>query len=101
MPEISPFFIDLVGFIGGASTTVAFIPQVAKTWKTKSADDLSLIMYLVFANGVFCWLLYGLGIGSWPVIIANAVTFVLVLSVLAMKIRYSKSRRTRVLRASP
>lgn len=86
----SSLLIELIGFIGGTSTTIAFVPQVIKTYKTKSADDLSLIMYLVFILGVTCWLLYGLGIGSLPVIAANAITLVLVLAVLAMKFRYAK-----------
>lgn len=91
MPDTSPsFLIELAGFIGGASTTAAFIPQVAKTYRSRSADDLSLIMYIVLTIGVSCWFFYGLGIGSMPVIAANAVTLVLVLSVLAMKIKYSR-----------
>lgn len=95
MPDTSPsFLIELAGFIGGASTTAAFIPQVAKTYRSRSVKDLSLLMYLVLAVGVSCWLLYGLGIGSMPVIAANAVTLVLVISVLAMKIKYTRKTVT-------
>lgn len=91
----SEFMIEAVGFIGGASTTMAFVPQVIKTYRTRSADDLSLIMYMVFTLGVTCWLLYGLGIGSMPVIAANAVTLLLVLSVLVMKIVYTRGKTAR------
>jgi MtN3 and saliva related transmembrane protein len=91
----SEFLVEAVGFVGGASTTMAFVPQVIKTYRTRSADDLSLIMYLVFTLGVTCWLLYGLGIGSMPVIAANAATLLLVLSVLFMKIIYTRGRAAR------
>lgn len=96
MPETpAPILIELIGFIAGASTTAAFVPQALKTWRTRSAEDLSLLMYLVFTLGVTCWLIYGIGVGSRPVIAANAVTLMLVLSVLAMKIVFTgKARRS-------
>ena len=80
--------IELIGSIAGIGTTIAFLPQVIRTWKTKSTQDISLAMYLVFCSGVFLWLIYGIGIMRWPVILANTFTFILACSVLAMKLRY-------------
>ncbi len=79
---------DLLGSAAGALTTAAFVPQVVKTWKSKSAADLSLGMFLVFAAGVLLWLAYGVVIGAAPIIVANSVTLSLCVAILAMKIRY-------------
>ena len=80
--------LDLIGLAAGFLTTVAFVPQVLKVWKTRSARDLSLAMYLVFTTGVALWLLYGILIDSRPLVVANAVTFVLALFILVMKLRH-------------
>jgi MtN3 and saliva related transmembrane protein len=87
-PKMNSFSIEAVGLIAGAMTTLSFLPQVLKAWKSKETKDLSLIMYLVLCTGVFMWLVYGLLIDSPSIIIANAVTFVLVLAVLVMKLRF-------------
>lgn len=84
MPEIA----DLLGSAAGFLTTAAFVPQVVKTWKSKSAADLSLGMFLVFALGVLLWLAYGILIGATPIIVANSVTLALALSILLMKLRF-------------
>ena len=78
----------LVGLFGGTLTTAAFIPQVTKTWKTQSAKDISLLMLLLLTVGVFIWAIYGILIGSLPLILTNTVTFVLSLIILVFKIRY-------------
>lgn len=78
---------ELVGLVAGALTTSAFLPQVWRIWKTRSTKDISLGMYVVFVTGVGLWLIYGLLIGSLSVIAANAVTFVLALFILVMKLR--------------
>jgi len=80
--------IDLIGAIAGALTTIAFIPQVWRVWKTRSARDLSLSMYLIFISGVVLWLAYGLLLGALPIIAANGVTLLLAGTVLAMKIKF-------------
>jgi MtN3 and saliva related transmembrane protein len=77
--------IQLLGFLAGTLTTVAFVPQVVRTWRTRSANDLSLAMLIVFALGVTLWLAYGVAISSSPVILANAVTLVLTLVLVAFK----------------
>jgi len=79
---------EIIGFAGGALTTIAFLPQAVKAFRSKSTKDLSLPMYLLFTAGVFLWAAYGFLIESWPIITANSVVFVLALSVLALKFRY-------------
>jgi MtN3 and saliva related transmembrane protein len=69
-------------------TTVAFIPQLAKALKSKSTGDLSWGMVLTFTIGVLLWLIYGIWIDSLPVILANAVTLLLQLGIISLKIKY-------------
>lgn len=78
---------DFLGFAAAALTTLAFVPQVIKIIRTKSAADISLLMYLIFGLGVFLWGIYGVMIYSVPVVVANAVTLALVCVVLFYKIR--------------
>lgn len=78
----------LLGGLAGFLTTAAFIPQVWKTWKSKSAADLSLVMFFVFSLGVLCWLVYGIMIAQAPVIFWNAITLVLALAILIMKLKF-------------
>jgi MtN3 and saliva related transmembrane protein len=78
---------DAVGYIAATLTTIAFVPQAWKTWKTRSASGVSLGMYAIFTTGVALWLAYGLMIRAWPVVIANIVTLVLALFILVMRLR--------------
>jgi MtN3 and saliva related transmembrane protein len=78
----------LVGYFAGFLTTIAFVPQVLKTWKSKSASDLSLGMFLVFSLGVFCWLIYGILLAKTPMIFWNMVTLILALALLVMKLKF-------------
>jgi MtN3 and saliva related transmembrane protein len=80
--------LDFLGFAAGVLTTIAFLPQAILTWRLKRAAGVSLGMYATFTVGVALWLAYGIGIGSWPVIIANAITLALALFILAMKLRF-------------
>ena len=80
--------IQLLGLIAGSCTTAAFIPQVVKTWKSRSAKDLSLGMFSIFCLGVGLWLAYGLLIWDIPVIIANVVTLALASFLLFLKLRW-------------
>lgn len=77
-----------VGYMAACLTTVSFIPQVLKVWQTRSARDVSLGMYVLFSLGVAMWLLYGLMINAWPVVIANAITLLLAGAVLVMKLKF-------------
>ncbi len=79
---------DLLGAIAGILTTLAFVPQVWRVWKTRSTRDISLGMYLVFTTGVGFWLAYGLVLGAWPIVVANSVTLMLTGTVLALKLRH-------------
>lgn len=78
---------DLIGSAAGTLTTVAFIPQVVRAWRTQSVDDLSLWMLLAFTTGVGLWTLYGVVTSALPLIITNGITFFLALALLVMKIR--------------
>jgi MtN3 and saliva related transmembrane protein len=80
--------VNILGLMAGSLTTIAFIPQVIKIWKTRSARDISIIMFLLFSTGVLLWLLYGIALGAAPVIIANGITLVLALAVLILKFRF-------------
>lgn len=82
--------ITMLGLVAASLTTVAFIPQVHKTWKTKSAKDLSLGMYLIFTSGVILWLVYGILKSDIPIIAANVVTLSLTLILLYFKIFYKE-----------
>ncbi len=85
-------YIDLFGFSAALLTTIAFLPQLYKTWKTKSADDVSLIMLILFITGLICWIIYGININSIPILIANIITFVFNFLILILKVTYSKSK---------
>ncbi len=80
--------IDWLGTVAGILTTIAFLPQVLKVWRSRSARDISLGMYAIFATGVACWAVYGWILAIWPVIIANVVTLILVAVVIGMKLRW-------------
>ena len=79
---------DLFGFVAAALTTVAFLPQVLRVWRSRSARDISLPMYALFVTGVGFWVVYGVLIQSPPVILANVVTFLLSSAVLVAKLRF-------------
>jgi MtN3 and saliva related transmembrane protein len=78
---------EAVGLVAGALTTASFVPQVIKTWRTRSARDFSLPMLLLFTIGVALWLVYGVMIGSRPVIVPNVITLVLTAYILSVKLR--------------
>ncbi len=79
---------EILGLVAAVLTTAAFLPQVYKTWKTKSTDSLSLSMLLIFVTGVLCWLVYGFLIDSFPIIFANFVTAISGLLLVFFKFRY-------------
>ncbi len=78
----------LVGYLAGTLTTIAFIPQVLHTWRTRSGEGISTGMYSIFITGITLWLVYGLLLGAWPIILANGVTLVMTTAILVMKLRY-------------
>ena len=83
----------LIGFAAGGLTTLSFLPQVVKTARTRSARDLSESMLLAFLVGLVLWTIYGLQVGSLPIIAANVATIILVGAILAMKVRFNGRKR--------
>lgn len=79
---------NLTGYLAAFLTTAAFIPQAYHSWKTRDLSGISLPMYSMFSLGVACWLIYGLTINSWPVIVANSITLLLACVVLLLKLRH-------------
>ncbi|HUV99959.1 MAG TPA: SemiSWEET transporter [Gallionella sp.] len=79
---------NCIGSAAATLTTIAFIPQAWKVWRTKHTADISMGMYILFTIGVALWLTYGILLESWPIIIANAFTLVLAGAVLAMKVKF-------------
>jgi len=82
--------VDGIGFVAAFCTTVAFVPQLVRVLKLRSAREISLGTFLLFSTGVFLWLLYGIYSGSKPVIASNAATLGLSLSILYLKVRYGR-----------
>ena len=81
-------YTNTLGLVAGAFTTLAFVPQVAKTWRSKYTRDISLGMFVIFSIGLLLWLLYGIQIGSTPIVIANGITLGLSVTILLFKIKY-------------
>ena len=77
---------DLIGYVAAALTTASFVPQAALTLRTRDVSGISLTMYAAFSIGVALWLAYGLALGKWPIIIANAITLMLALTILVVKL---------------
>ena len=84
--------IEFFGYFAAILTTVAFLPQLIKTIKTKKADDVSLLTLIMFICGVGSWIVYGYVISSYPILIANTITFILNFFILISKIYYSKTQ---------
>ena len=80
--------MEWLGYVAATLTTIAFVPQALKAIRTRDTRSISLEMYLVFTVGVAFWFGYGLVLGSWPMIVSNAITFVLASVILAMKLRH-------------
>ena len=83
-----PNLAELIGIIAGLLTTVAFLPQAVKIWRSKSAKDVSLAMFVCFCAGIVLWVIYGFMLGALPVILANVVTLCIAATILVFKIRY-------------
>ena len=81
---------DIIGFIAATLTTISFLPQALRVWRTRETRGISLGMFSVFSTGAALWVLYGLLAPSYPVLIANSVTLVFAVSILVMKVRYDR-----------
>ena len=79
---------EMVGYAAAVLTTSSFVPQAVHTFKTKDVRGISLTMYSIFVVGITLWLVYGLLLNAWPIVLANAVTLTLAVAILTMKLRY-------------
>lgn len=85
--------IDWIGYVAAALTTASFVPQAWLTFRTRDVSGISLAMYCAFTLGIALWLVYGVMIDAWPVIVANAITLGLAAGILAMKVVIGRRRR--------
>lgn len=81
-------FINTLGLAAATLTTIAFLPQMLRIWKTKSAKDVSFVMLITFITGLFLWLVYGIILGAIPIIMANSITLFFNFIILWLKIKY-------------
>ncbi len=79
---------DWIGYAAAFLTTASFVPQAIQTFRTKDVTGISLGMYSAFVVGIVLWLVYGLLLGAWPIVIANVITLSLAATILAMKLKY-------------
>ena len=80
----------MIGMAAATITAAGFVPQVVRVWRTRSADDLSFGMLVVFIVGLFLWLWYGIRAGILPVIVSNVITLALNLTILVLKVRHRR-----------
>ena len=80
--------VDIIGYIAGILIIVSLIPQIIKSWKSKSTRDLSLVRYLIYVAGVIMWLIYGIVLHNGPMIVMNTINLSLALSVVYLKLKY-------------
>ncbi|QWE09226.1 SemiSWEET transporter [Polynucleobacter ibericus] len=90
---LEPHYIEIIGYCAAFLTTIAFLPQAIQSWRTRDLSGISLGMYSFFTIGVGLWLVYGLIIEKWPLILANALTFALAISILFLKLRHTSRQR--------
>ena len=84
---------DLIGYLAAALTTCSFVPQALHTFRTRDVSGISLGMYSVFTVGIALWLLYGLALSAWPIVVANAIPLLLAGTILGMKLVYGARQR--------
>lgn len=87
---------ELTGTIAACCTTASFVPQAWLTFRSRDVSGISLGMYSVFTLGIALWLVYGVMLGAWPVIVANAVTLALASAILGMKLVYGRAAARRL-----
>lgn len=88
--------VDSIGYLAATCTTVSFLPQLVRVLKLRSTREISLGMFSVFSLGTAMWLIYGVLSHSWPVTVANAVTLVLSISILVLKLRFDRNAARKV-----
>lgn len=83
---------EVIGYLAAVLTTLSFVPQAWHTFRTRDVRGISLGMYTVFAVGVALWLIYGVLLAAWPIVVANAITLALAVAILVMKLRFGDTR---------
>ena len=91
--NLEAYHIEIICYSAAFLTTIAFLPQAIQSWRTRDLSGISLGMYSLFTAGVGLWLIYGLVIEKWPLILANALTFALALSILVLKLQHTHRRK--------
>jgi MtN3 and saliva related transmembrane protein len=91
---VSPALLQGIGYAAASCTTLSFVPQVLRVWRTRSAADISAAMYGLFLCGLALWTVYGALLSAWPIMIANTITMGLAGSVLWMKFTFGKGRHS-------
>ena len=84
---LHPLF-EVIGSVAAVITTFAWLPQIMKILRERQARDISLVTTASLASGVFLWVVYGLAIGSMPVILANSVSFLFIMTIVGLKLRF-------------
>ena len=87
---VSAKWTDIVGSLAAILTTISFLPQAWHSFKTRDVSGVSLGMYSVFTAGVALWLVYGLLLRAWPIVIANVITLGLAMAILGMKLVFGR-----------
>ena len=85
---MTTLLMDVIGSLAAVLTTASFVPQAWHSFKTRDVSGISLGMYSVFTVGVALWLLYGVLLQSWPLMIANSITLALAATILGMKLKF-------------
>jgi MtN3 and saliva related transmembrane protein len=80
--------VDILGYAAGAITSLTFLPQVVKTWKDKSAKDISLMMFIIAAINEIMWIIYGTLLDNWVIILTNAIVLAMSLTMIYLKLHY-------------
>jgi len=80
---------EILGYSAGAITSLTFLPQVVKTWKLRSARDVSLMMFIIAAVNEVMWIVYGTLLDNWVIILTNAIVLVMSLTMIFFKLRFS------------
>jgi MtN3 and saliva related transmembrane protein len=81
---------DILGYVAGSITAVTFLPQVIKTWKKRSAEDVSLMMFVIAVLCEVLWIIYAININNWVIILTNATLMVMALTMIYFKFRFNK-----------
>lgn len=90
---MNTLWLEWLGYAAATLTTGSFALQAWHTFRTRDVSGISLGMYSAFTAGVALWLAYGAVLRSWPIMMANAVTLALAMSILVMKVAIEIRRR--------